>query len=304
MTIIAEPIPAPSDLPVLKPLLDHADDAEFVALLLASLSAANAKAYNGDLDPALYKALPLPGMDGWPLTFDDYVNYLTLYSRWLPQQSTDDAWINPTAPSEFPQEHREVYDRLCWFHWMINQPLDGLGGGVLQDIPWFAEFLVLWANEWGTFLDSPDSFNESILETWRAAAPRYQIEDSMIGDPLRPNSPSGWLTFNQFFARELNPGLRPITARGENTTVTAPADCTYKRHFEIADDGTIPEIVIKGTHTYASVQQLLHGISQSDHPAIRNEGAEPRLQRAERIGHLSVRRPLQCRRRHRCKVIS
>ena len=264
MPIIAEPIPEPADLPVLKPLFAHADDETFVALLLESLAKANECAQNGALDGALYDALPLPGMDGWPLTLADYAYYLTVYSRWLPQQSTDAAWTNPSAPSAFPHEHREVYDRLCWFHWLINQPLDGLNGGVLQDIAWFADFLVDWANDWGTFLDTPESFNETILDTWRKEAPRYQIEDSMIGEPLRPNAPSGWLTFNQFFARELNPGLRPIQNLGDNTTVTAPADCTYKRHFQIAEDGTIPEIVIKGTHTYASVQQLLHGSQYAD----------------------------------------
>ena len=165
-------------------------------------------------------------------------------------------------------EHREVYDYLCWFYWLIDQKLDSLGDDkVLQNIPWFADFLVKWANAWGDFLDRPESFNDKILRTWIKESPRFRIEeDSMIGDPpKRSNSPSGWLTFNQFFARELNPGLRPITNLTDNTTVAVPADCTFKGHFDIDETGTIqPLITIKGTHTYATVQKLLYKSKYAD----------------------------------------
>jgi phosphatidylserine decarboxylase len=147
---------------------------------------------------------------------------------------------------------------------------------VLQDIPWFADFLVQWANTWGDLLDTPESFNDTILQTFMTDAPRFRVEDSMIGDPPRSNSPSGWLTFNQFFARELNPGLRPISDPGNNTTVVVPADCTFNAHYEIDDSGAInPPITIKGTHTYATVQQLLHGSEYAeiaaDHSTFPNE---------------------------------
>jgi phosphatidylserine decarboxylase len=265
MTILAKKIPAPEDITELQQLLDHRDDADFVAQLLESLEKANAKARDGGLDKRLYEALPLPGMDGWPTTFDAYVNYLVLYCHWIPQQSSDEAWLAPTSTLG---EHQEVYDRLCWFHWLINQPLDA--GGVLQDIPWFAEFLVLWARAWGDFLDTPDSFDEQILDSFRCDSPEYRVEDSMIPDErrpgkLRPNSASGWLTFNQFFARELNPGLRPIQDLADNTTINVPADCTYKKSYEIDATGKIePAILLKGTHIYATVQQLLERSQYAD----------------------------------------
>ena len=65
------------------------------------------------------------------------------------------------------------------------------------------------------------------------------MQDSMIGDTPRPNNPSGWLTFNQFFARELNPGLRPIANPSDNTTVTVPADCTYRQFYKIDAESNI-----------------------------------------------------------------
>ncbi len=260
MGFIIEPIPEPESVAALKPLLDHKDDTDFVAQLLESLNKANDQAKAGGLDPALYEALPLKGMSGWPTTFDEYVNYLRVYSRWIPHQSENPAWANPTDLGE----HQEVYDYLCWFYWLIDQRLESLDGGVLQDIPWFADFLVLWACEWGRFLDSTESFNDVVLDSFRKESPEYRVEDSMIPEvlnpeKLRPNDPSArWFSFNQFFARELNPGLRPITYPFDDTVLTVPADCTYKKAYEIDDTGKIePPIVIKGTHTYATVQQLL-----------------------------------------------
>ena len=260
MGFIIEPIPEPRKVAALEPLLAHKRDEDFVAKLLESLNLANDRARNGGLAPALYEALPLEGMDGWPTTFEEYVHYLCVFSRWIPHQSDDPAWADPTDPDE----HQEIYDYLCWFYWLVDQPLDGLDGGVLQDIPWFSDFLVLWAREWGTFLDSEDSFNDEVLERFRKHSPEYRVEDSMIPEvlrpeKLRPNDPSGrWFSFNQFFARQLNPGLRPITAPDDNTTLTAPGDCTYKMAYRIDDAGRIrPPIVPKGTHTYATVQMLL-----------------------------------------------
>src|SRR5580692_6172677 len=61
-----------------------------------------------------------------------------------------------------------------------------------------------WMNKlieaWGQFLDTPAS--ASGIPSF-VARPNYNIGDYLVG-------PSGWLTFNQFFAREVKPGKRPI----------------------------------------------------------------------------------------------
>ena len=47
--------------------------------------------------------------------------------------------------------------------------------------------------------------------------------------------------------------------------LTAPADCTYKQAYKIDDTGKIePAITLKGTHTYATVQQLLRKSAYAD----------------------------------------
>lgn len=259
MTIKITPLREPQDIPQLKSLLDHTSDTDFVALLEKSLMAAD-EAAQGALDPALYAALPYADME-WPTTFDAYVVFLVEFAHWIPQQSTDPAWLDPTSNIG---EHQEVYDHLCYFYWLIDQPV-GPDGGVIQDILWFADFLVDYVGLWGDFLDTTDSFSEDILQTFIKASPEYRVEDSMIGTPLRPNAPSGWLTFNQFFARELNSGLRPIANLADNTTITAAADCTYKMHYNISATGQIePAITLKGTHTYATVQKLLEKSQYAD----------------------------------------
>lgn len=229
---------------------EAAADAGFLNLLLASLEQAGSRAAS-DLDPALYAALR------WPLDLDTYIAFLDGFARWIPQQSTDAAW---TAPGT--DEQQEVYDRLCHFHWLINQPVGPDGTTIVQSIDWFGQWLVDYANAWGSFLDTPDSFDEAVLAQFRDDSPEYTVDDSMVNG--RPNNPSGWLTFNQFFARELNPGLRPISSPADNSTVTSPADCTFKATYRIAADSTIPAVTLKKTHSVASVEELLQGSPHAD----------------------------------------
>lgn len=220
-------------------------DSKFVALLEQSIQKARAAAQEG-LDPALFKVLR------WPVTLDEYVDYLSEFSRWIPQQSSDPVWTQPNT-----DEHQEVYDRLCHFYWLINQAVGPDGKTIVQDTPWFSTFLIDYARAWGSFLDTTESFNKDVLESFIEYSPEYAVGDSMVDG--RPNSPSGWLTFNQFFARELNPGLRPIANPASNSVVTSPADCTFKAMYSIGPDSTIPGITVKKTHKFASIEDLLEG---------------------------------------------
>lgn len=123
---------------------------------------------------------------------------------------------------------------------------------------WLTEF----ARQWGSFLDTSESFNDDILQSFLRDAPEYTIEESLIGG--RPNMPSGWVTFNQFFARELNPGLRPISEPTDNRVVTSPADCTFQHCYDIDAESNIPATTIKGNHHYGNITQLLEGSRYAD----------------------------------------
>lgn len=205
-----------------------------------------AKSLDKDLYNALKKVNGLPV--GWPESFNDYIVYLQQFAEYIPKQSDDAAWVKPET-----EEYQEIYDRLCHFYFLVNQTKTPI-----QSNAWFSKWLVKYANAWGSFLNTTASFSAETLQSFRERSPEYRVQDSMIDG--RPNNPSGWLTFNQFFARELNSGLRPIARPSDNSVITSPADCTYRNHFHIDENS---KVVIKGTHTY-SIKQLLKGSKYQD----------------------------------------
>ncbi len=75
-----------------------------------------------------------------------------------------------------------------------------------------------------------------------------------------PNAPSGWLTANQFIAREINGGLRPIAEPTSNLVVTSPADCSYQHAYAIDADSEIPATTIKNRKC-GNIKQLIEGSS-------------------------------------------
>ena len=267
MSISVDALPTLGHVPELKPLLDHKTDKDFVRRY-GGVVVPGQRGGQRELDPGLYATLPFEDMD-WPTTVDEYIDFLVRFVFWIPQQSTNPVWAAPINPQG---EHQEVHDHLCFFfffflhyyYWLIDQPVLP-DDGFLQRYGWFDEFLVGYAKVCGAFLDTPESFNDKMLDTFINESPRFRVEDSMIGNPPRPNAPSGWLTFNQFLARELNPGLRPIAKASDNTTATAPADCTYRTTYKVDADSNIePRITITGTHTYANVKDLPKGIPYAD----------------------------------------
>ena len=95
-------------------------------------------------------------------------------------------------------------------------------------------------------------------------SPEFRVHDSMVGNPPRPNQPSGWLTFNQFFARRLNSNLRPIEEPSDNNVITSPADCTFQAAYDIGANSDIPGITLKHTHRFAHIPKLLQGSAYGD----------------------------------------
>ncbi len=217
----------------------------FSELLLASLSKAKTEAKE-HLDPDLFQALQ------WPENLVEYNAYLVSLSKWMPEESDAAIWKIPGTKG-----HQEIDDRLGHFHWLIDQKVGVDKTTLVQNIPWFSKWLVEYAKCWGSFLNTTASFNSEKLNTFIKNSPKYRVEDSLING--ESNNPSGWLTFNQFFARKLNPGLRPIASPADNTIVTTPADCTFRAQYPIGSDSSIPEITIKKTHKFANIEHLLEG---------------------------------------------
>ncbi len=160
-----------------------------------------------DLRQALEKAIGEARMDGIS-TIPEFETYVNGIVRLIPT-------------------NRNIEDKLGPLY--IITDIDD----TLRKSPEFEDWSKAVVSEWGHFLDSPDSVGG--LQTF-FDDPSMKIDDYFVG-------PSGWLTFNQFFAREIKPGKRPVAGLGDRKTIVAPGDSVYKGATPITDDATI---VVKG----------------------------------------------------------
>ena len=135
---------------------------------------------------------------------------------------------------------REVVPEALKFYYIVNQA----PGDALNDDEQFNAWMKDLVQAWGAFLDTPAS--AAGIETFRAAT-NYNIDDYIVG-------PSGWQTFNQFFAREVKSGRRPIAEPRNDKIVVSPADAVFMGQWPIDENSNI---TVKGA-TWA-IAELLDG---------------------------------------------
>jgi phosphatidylserine decarboxylase len=173
-----------------------------------------------DLRRALAAGITRAGLAGLS-TPEDFLAYVDELASWIPVE-------------------RELVPRGLRFYYLIDQaPDDALN----QDAE-FNAWLGALARTMGSFLDTPAS--AANLDSF-VANPDYHAGDYDRG-------PSGWLTFNQFFAREVRPGKRPIASPGDDNVIVSPADAVFLGQWPIAADSTITAKGVKW-----SITQLLSG---------------------------------------------
>ncbi len=135
---------------------------------------------------------------------------------------------------------RNLHAFMLEFYYLI----DHSPGDLLLEDAVFQEWTRQFAAEWGAFLDTTESV--ASIATF-LTNPSYHLEDYYPG-------PSGWLTFNQFFARQVRPGKRPVAGLGDDRVVVSPADSVFQGQWPIEADS---KIKVKGL-TW-SVLNLLDG---------------------------------------------
>jgi phosphatidylserine decarboxylase precursor len=161
---------------------------------------------------------------------DAFLNHVNELVTYVPMERT----IIPTALN--------VY-------YIINQaPDDALNAD--EDFNVWMKHLV---QAWGSFLDTPAS--AAGIESF-ASKPNYNVDDYFV-------SPSGWLTFNQFFAREVRPGKRPVAEPRNDRVIVSPADAVFMGHWPINEDSTV---TVKGVDW--AISELLDDSPYKD--AFRN----------------------------------
>lgn len=140
---------------------------------------------------------------------------------------------------------RNLNPVLLKFYYLIDLSPDD----VLQADASFQRWTRKFAKDWGAFLDTTESAKE--IKGF-FSNPSYHIEDYYVG-------PSGWLTFNQFFARQIRPGKRPVDGLCDDSVIVSPADSVFQGQWLIKSDS---KITVKGL-TW-SVIDLLDGSPYQD----------------------------------------
>lgn len=173
---------------------------------------------------------------------DDYLRHIDALARWAPREAGDS---------------RLVHDKMVEFYFFLDQtPLRALQspivpGGSAAPLTPLSEWINDFATTWGDFLATPES--AAHIESFRTN-PAFHWDEYMP-------PPGGYRTFNQFFARHVRPGARPIAAIGDPRVLVSPADAVFIGSWRIASDASIyveePKLDVKGIQW--SIGELLDG---------------------------------------------
>ncbi len=198
-------------------------------------------------------------------TLDDYLQYID--------------WLVDWAPGETPDTSREVndnvYDRIVEFYFYLDQPplkklQNPIEPGVApQTLTPLSKWIVDYARAWGGYLDTTDSAAK--VKTFKDD-PQFNWDEYMPppASYLPDDDYKAYRTFNQFFARHVKPGVRPVAAQSDNSVLVSPADCTFVGWWQIGEnskidvEGSNKKGVIKSKGILWSIQDLLAGSAYAD----------------------------------------
>jgi phosphatidylserine decarboxylase len=178
---------------------------------------------NPEIGNALLESLKKADWKGIK-TLDQYYAYLERTEKLIPKART-------------------ILQEILEFYYLIDQ------SEYLDKSKPFQQWIVRFACDWGKFLDTPESIKH--LDTFYKDK-AFHMEDYYV-------APTGWLTFNQFFAREIKPGKRPVAGLCDDTVIVSPADSVYQGFWKIDKKS---EITVKGMKY--SVKELLDGSKYKD----------------------------------------
>ena len=153
-------------------------------------------------------------------TLSDYLRHIDEMVCWAPRESGDS---------------RLVHDKLVEFYFLLDQPAlralqSPIAPGRAADSPTpLSAWIVAYAKAWGAYLDEPASAKH--VDTFRTN-PAFHWDDYMP-------PPSGYRTFNQFFARHVKPGRRPVASMLDPAVIVSPVDGSFMGEWRIAADSTI-----------------------------------------------------------------
>ena len=149
--------------------------------------------YNGGVNPWLGK------------TFDDFCNF---FNEWFVLLPINGGKSSTFPPGQFVDEFVYV-TQFAGFYYKneAGQQIVGQEPG----LSWSKEFVT----ERGIFMDSQAS--TATIQQW-IDDPKIHIEEYIV-------PPNGFQSFNEFFIRDLKPGVRTIASPTDDSVLVAPTDC-------------------------------------------------------------------------------
>ncbi len=191
---------------------------------------------------------------------DDYLNYINDLVTW--------------APTETRIDPRQVYDKIVEFYFFLDQPpvkqLQSpiAPGKKAEELTPLSKWIVKYANSWGSYLDTTDSakevktFKDDPLFNWN----EYMPPPASF---LPQEDYKAYRTFNQFFARHVKPGMRPIAGLRDNSVLVSPADCTFVGWWQIGENSNIYVVgekngIVESKGIQWSIHELLKDSAYAD----------------------------------------
>lgn len=181
--------------------------------------------------------------------FDEFCDFVDRNIRCLPW----DVMPYP-APGTYGQSlYGRVDQGIGYFWFVVDQPLEALKDRgfyypTVEFVEPFASWLTTYAQSWGDFLETEESWNDTYYEML-ASDPDWGLTKGWYGEGNQ------WKTFNEFFARSLaSHEMRPIA----DADVIAPADSWPKKTWAIDDNNQLvyDDLQIK-TAKLSNIAQLI-----------------------------------------------
>ena len=191
-------------------------------------------------------------------TLNNYYDYLDDFIHWTPKETKGDS--------------RLVYDHLVAFYFFMQYPSVSKHQSPItphkpkkhNELTPLSKWIVKCANAWGDYLDTMESAKE--VQTFK--------DDPWFNWDEHLEPPSGYLTFNEFFARHTKPGMRPIAGLNDDSVIVSQADCTMVGWWQIGENSNIhlqqskmvdnkPVVIRSKIFTY-SIEELLKDSKYAD----------------------------------------
>lgn len=222
---------------------------------------------NKTYSPIVQELIDMIDKNGWRDKFQQALDKARSYNtiEYEPIKTLDDYfdWCESNlhwVPKEDP-EGDVVYKHVTMFYFLLDQspvkelqtPIipSQLKDNVMPPLTPLSEWMRRFVISLGQWMDTPESIDDEAVKSYYDS-PRYNMDDYVM--PM-----GGWKTFNQFFARSVKPGYRPVAAVNDDHIIVSPADSTNDGQWEVNADS---QVNIKGLEW--SIEELLEGSKYKD----------------------------------------